>query len=143
MRYWSRYAEVTQKMPGSLSIADSAARGLTEANVRALDSGSAGPSSSREDDDASNWNAESVAPSSVPTSHWPMEMSGHATKQQGKRAITNRDIQEALKHGDKHEQANGRIRHRHPMYSSGYRLVVITEADGTFVVTEFDRDNDL
>ncbi len=140
-KYWSRYAEVTQRMPGSLSLADGAARGLTEANVRALASG-AGPSSSRDDDDASNWNA-SVTPSSVPTSAWPMEMSGHATKQQGKRAITNREIQEALKHGDKHEQANGRIRHRHPMYSSGYRLVVITEADGTFVVTEFDRDNDL
>ena len=29
------------------------------------------------------------------------------------------------------------------MYSHGYRLVVITEADGTRVVTEFDRDNDL
>ena len=129
-------------MPSSLSLADGAARGLTEANVRALADG-AGPSSSRDDDDASNWNAESVAPSSVPTSAWPMEMSGHATKQQGKRAITSREIQEALKHGDKDKQENGRIRHRHPMYSSGFRLVVITEADGTFVITEYDRDNDL
>ena len=37
--------------------------------------------------------------------------------------------------------------HRHPMYSAGghqaHRLVVITEADGTLVVTQFDRDNDL
>ena len=53
----------------------------------------------------------------------------------------------ALKHGDKHVQENGRIQHRHPMYSAGghqaHRLVVITEADGTFVVTQFDRDNDL
>ena len=61
--------------------------------------------------------------------------------------ITNREIQEALKHGDKHVQENGRIQHRHPMYSAGghqaHRLVVITEADGTFVVTQFDRDNDL
>ena len=40
-----------------------------------------------------------------------------------------------------------RCPHRHPMYSAGghqaHRLVVITEADGTFVVTQFDRDNDL
>ena len=76
-----------------------------------------------------------------------MEMSGHATKQQAKRSITNREIQEALKHGDKHVQENGRIQHRHPMYSAGghqaHRLVVITEADGTLVVTQFDRDNDL
>jgi hypothetical protein len=61
--------------------------------------------------------------------------------------ITNREIQEALKHGDKHVQENGRIQHRHPMYSAGghqaHRLVVITEADGTLVVTQFDRDNDL
>ena len=59
----------------------------------------------------------------------------------------NREIQEALKHGDKHVQENGRIQHRHPMYSAGghqaHRLVVITEADGTLVVTQFDRDNDL
>ena len=72
---------------------------------------------------------------------------GYATKQQGRRAITNREIQEALKHGDKHVQENGRIQHRHPMYSAGghqaHRLVVITEADGTLVVTQFDRDNDL
>ena len=146
--YW--YAEVTQKLPGSLTIADRAnankqygPRGLTEANVRALESGGAGPSSSGE----SNWDTASVTPSSVPTSAWPMEMSGHATKQQGRRAITNREIQEALKHGDKHVQENGRIQHRHPMYSAGghqaHRLVVITEADGTLVVTQFDRDNDL
>ena len=65
----------------------------------------------------------------------------------GAGAITNREIQEALKHGDKHVQENGRIQHRHPMYSAGghqaHRLVVITEADGTLVVTQFDRDNDL
>ena len=54
-----------------------------------------------------------------------------------------RDIREALKHGTKYDAAGCRIRHHHPMYSHGYRLVVITEADGTRVVTEFDRDNDL
>ena len=66
----------------------------------------------------------------------------HRTPRRGRRGI-----QEALKHGDKHVQENGRIQHRHPMYSAGghqaHRLVVITEADGTFVVTQFDRDNDL
>ena len=55
--------------------------------------------------------------------------------------LLERDIREALKHGTKYDAAGGRIRHHHPMYSHGYRLVVITEADGTRVVTEFDRDN--
>ena len=49
--------------------------------------------------------------------------------------------------GTADEDQNGRIQHRHPMYSAGghqaHRLVVITEADGTLVVTQFDRDNDL
>ena len=75
------------------------------------------------------------SPNIIPVSYW------------WGRAITNREIQEALKHGDKHVQENGRIQHRHPMYSAGghqaHRLVVITEADGTLVVTQFDRDNDL
>ena len=48
-----------------------------------------------------------------------------------------------LKHGDKETQAKGRIKHRHPLYNHGSRIVVITEANGTTVVTEFDRDNDL
>ena len=59
-------------------------------------------------------------------------------------AFPNRCAQNAC---DKHVQENGRIQHRHPMYSAGghqaHRLVVITEADGTLVVTQFDRDNDL
>ena len=45
--------------------------------------------------------------------------------------------------GDKETQAKGRIKHRHPLYNHGSRIVVITEANGTTVVTEFDRDNDL
>ena len=55
----------------------------------------------------------------------------------------DREIQECLKHGDKETQAKGRIKHRHPLYNHGSRIVVITEANGTTVVTEFDRDNDL
>ena len=103
----------------------------------------AGPSSSRDDDDASNWNAASVTPSSVPTSAWPAELTAHAEQRLQQRDLTERKIQEALKHGKQYEQAGGRIRYHHPMYLHGYRLVVITEADGTRVVTEFDRDNDL
>ena len=64
-------------------------------------------------------------------------------RESGWRAITDREIQECLKHGDKETQAKGRIKHRHPLYNHGSRIVVITEANGTTVVTEFDRDNDL
>ena len=145
-KYGSRYAEVTQKLPGSLTIADRAnankqygPRSLTEANVRALESGGTRASSSGE----SNWDTASVTPSSVPTSAWPAEKTAHAEQRQHQRGISERDIREALKHGKKYDAAGGRIRHHHPMYSHGYRLVVITEADGTRVVTEFDRDNDL
>ena len=137
-----RYADKTKKAPPPApSLADAAARGLTAANVRALSSG-AGPSSSRDDDDASNSTADTVA-KSVATSAWPMEKSDHAVKQQERRAITDREIQECLKHGDKETQAKGRIKHRHPLYNHGSRIVAITEANGTTVVTEFDRDNDL
>ena len=107
--------------------------------MRALESGGTRASSSGE----SNWDTASVTPSSMPTSAWPAELTAHAEQRQHQRGISERDIREALKHGTKYDAAGCRIRHHHPMYSHGYRLVVITEADGTRVVTEFDRDNDL
>ena len=54
-----------------------------------------------------------------------------------------RNLANLTPHGDKETQAKGRIKHRHPLYNHGSRIVVITEANGTTVVTEFDRDNDL
>ena len=58
-------------------------------------------------------------------------------------AVLSTGCAACLKHGDKETQAKGRIKHRHPLYNHGSRIVVITEANGTTVVTEFDRDNDL